>query len=104
MNNSTSPHQLDFYKFVYPVATMGELIAVMVQHYSTLFRNYAPRESVASLVGTSYKELCAMMANERPIKLSVFCNISRVCCYPEAFQILRDMNFPQSIPVKGTIK
>lgn len=93
---STQNQELDFHKSVEPITT-GAVVDDCVRHYQGIFPQYSARETVASLVGISYQELCAIIANERPCKLSVFCSIARVCLYPKAFDDLKHLNFPESV-------
>ena len=94
---SANQEQLDLHKCVQP-KTIGAVVEQCVKHYAETFTNYSASETVSSLVGISYRDLRSIINDERPVKLSVFCSIARVCLYPKAFDDLKHLNFPESQP------
>ena len=85
--------------FVERHSTVGSVVRAAVQRYQAQFPEYDARQAVASVTGIGYKLLCAFIADERMPRIDQLSNIFRVTNFPEGFDHLKRMSFPNNLPI-----
>lgn len=81
-----------------PALSSGEILRRAVAHYGEVNPAHTPLKSVASITGIGLKALSMYLHDDRRPRLDQFCAVLRACSYPEGFEGLKRIYFPEMIP------
>lgn len=87
---------LNLFQQEHDFSTYGDIIAWLVDgRCRHIFPKLNPRQYICSRLNMTEQNLSLIMKNERPISLSDFCLVATLCHAPEAYDFLKQLNFPE---------
>ena len=103
-NVSKNEGIIDFPNSQESISTRGQIYKRAVRHYQDCFPHLSGTESVASITAIGYKKLTAAMRDECELWSSDQDRLFDKCLYPQGYDELKQLNFPNSMPTYSNLK